>query len=339
MRKPAQNSVPMLCVRYGSILPTIFLLAVSGAAMMQAPVARAADECLEAPNGPTPPGGHWYYRTDHAKQRKCWYLGQSPQNAQAATAAQDESQSSATRPAKPETRRAERPAASRAAHHAASRQTKTPTAPAAHPDSAPESDATLRMRLYGEDATDAATPAVISPTAPLSAQANGSQQPDTESVSPPKIVTAPAGPAPAEISSPATPDRVAPEPVQMVQDSVAPADVPAQAAADASSKPAEPPVAVRMALLLGAAFAISGLLVHATYTIVSARRRRIHIDRRHADWEIDWDVGAEPARLPRLAPPSRASELTHHGLRPSDAHEDVEETLRKILQACGHRAA
>ena len=36
-------------------------------------IAFAAD-CLAAPNSPAPPNGHWYYRTDWADQRKCWYL-------------------------------------------------------------------------------------------------------------------------------------------------------------------------------------------------------------------------------------------------------------------------
>ena len=35
--------------------------------------ARAEEDCLAAPSG-RPPGGHWLYRTDHVKQRKCWHL-------------------------------------------------------------------------------------------------------------------------------------------------------------------------------------------------------------------------------------------------------------------------
>lgn len=34
-----------------------------------------ADECLAAPKGTTPPGGHWYYRLERGTKRKCWYLG------------------------------------------------------------------------------------------------------------------------------------------------------------------------------------------------------------------------------------------------------------------------
>ncbi len=36
-------------------------------------VARA-DDCLTAPNSPAPAGSHWYYHTDRAQQRNCWYL-------------------------------------------------------------------------------------------------------------------------------------------------------------------------------------------------------------------------------------------------------------------------
>ncbi len=32
-----------------------------------------ADECLTAPGPSASPNTHWYYRTDRAQQRKCWY--------------------------------------------------------------------------------------------------------------------------------------------------------------------------------------------------------------------------------------------------------------------------
>ena len=36
--------------------------------------AGAADECLAAPKGATPEGGHWYYRIEHPSNRHCWHL-------------------------------------------------------------------------------------------------------------------------------------------------------------------------------------------------------------------------------------------------------------------------
>jgi hypothetical protein len=42
--------------------------------------APAADECLSAPKkAQTPQGGHWYYRTDRATKRHCWFLGEAGQ--------------------------------------------------------------------------------------------------------------------------------------------------------------------------------------------------------------------------------------------------------------------
>jgi hypothetical protein len=33
-----------------------------------------ADDCVTAPKPSAPEGGHWYYRTDRATQRQCWFL-------------------------------------------------------------------------------------------------------------------------------------------------------------------------------------------------------------------------------------------------------------------------
>jgi hypothetical protein len=32
------------------------------------------DQCLSSPKGETPAGHHWYYHSDHAGKRNCWYL-------------------------------------------------------------------------------------------------------------------------------------------------------------------------------------------------------------------------------------------------------------------------
>ncbi|MBR1190813.1 hypothetical protein JQ634_00195 [Bradyrhizobium sp. AUGA SZCCT0240] len=39
--------------------------------------AKTADTCLTRPKGALPAGGHWYYRTDHATKRNCWYIGEA----------------------------------------------------------------------------------------------------------------------------------------------------------------------------------------------------------------------------------------------------------------------
>jgi hypothetical protein len=50
------------------------------------PDSARADNCLTAPNSSAPQGSHWYYRTDRANQRKCWYFRASGEPAQQATA-------------------------------------------------------------------------------------------------------------------------------------------------------------------------------------------------------------------------------------------------------------
>ena len=58
-----------------TLVPAIFallFLAVSCAASARAV---HAAECLAKPNAPAPQGEHWYYRTNRATMRQCWYLG------------------------------------------------------------------------------------------------------------------------------------------------------------------------------------------------------------------------------------------------------------------------
>lgn len=65
----------------GSIALVSALFVSSFGASPQAGTADATD-CLAAPNSPAPENSHWYYRTDRATQRKCWYLrgaDQAPQ--------------------------------------------------------------------------------------------------------------------------------------------------------------------------------------------------------------------------------------------------------------------
>jgi len=45
-----------------------------------------ADNCLTAPNSSAPQGSHWYYHTERANQRKCWYFRAPNDPAQQPTA-------------------------------------------------------------------------------------------------------------------------------------------------------------------------------------------------------------------------------------------------------------
>ena len=66
-------------------ITVVATLLVSGVVFGVPDTARA-DNCLTAPNSSAPQGSHWYYRTDRANQRKCWYFRAPGQPAQQATA-------------------------------------------------------------------------------------------------------------------------------------------------------------------------------------------------------------------------------------------------------------
>ena len=57
----------------GSLAPGALLVALAVTIPPAGPVHAAAD-CVAAPGSQAPLGSHWYYRTDHATGRKCWYV-------------------------------------------------------------------------------------------------------------------------------------------------------------------------------------------------------------------------------------------------------------------------
>jgi len=61
----------------GAILPPAMMTLVLIAAISAQSLRDAyADDCLAQPNTPAPQGQHWYYRIDHANnKRQCWHLG------------------------------------------------------------------------------------------------------------------------------------------------------------------------------------------------------------------------------------------------------------------------
>jgi hypothetical protein len=56
------------------IIAFAFTLLASGLAVSVRDHSAVAGDCLNAPNSPAPANSHWYYRTDRAQQRHCWYI-------------------------------------------------------------------------------------------------------------------------------------------------------------------------------------------------------------------------------------------------------------------------
>ena len=67
---------PLASITLGSTL------LISGVGVTAPSTTARADDCLTAPNSPAPQGSHWYYRSDRATQRKCWYVRAPGQPAQ-----------------------------------------------------------------------------------------------------------------------------------------------------------------------------------------------------------------------------------------------------------------
>src|ERR1700722_11675332 len=62
--------VPSLIKSITLVVPLLTLGATAGAPANSL----HADDCLAAPDSPSPQGTRWYYRLDWPTQRKCWYL-------------------------------------------------------------------------------------------------------------------------------------------------------------------------------------------------------------------------------------------------------------------------
>jgi hypothetical protein len=74
--------------RTTTLASTIFATVLAGTGLLSAACApaRAADDCLRAPNHQTSAGGHWRYRVDREHQRKCWYLADEAHTDQVSSA-------------------------------------------------------------------------------------------------------------------------------------------------------------------------------------------------------------------------------------------------------------
>jgi hypothetical protein len=85
------------------VLVIVAILGVVVAVTARSSRAEAAvDDCLSKPNTPPPQGSHWYYRSDRASNRRCWYLGpQGEKVSQAASPRQRPAAKPAPQPVEP----------------------------------------------------------------------------------------------------------------------------------------------------------------------------------------------------------------------------------------------
>lgn len=240
-----------------------------------------ADDCLTAPNSATPKGSHWYYHTDRAKGRKCWFLRALDPPAQR-TAAQG---ASAAAPATH---------ASAIEKPATASGDSTPPLPPPKPQPAPISSATMHEPVQ-QSVQGNAAPSIPEAPAPL---ANASSQTSTQAaaVAPAATIVWPDPPAVATVKA-QQPDLVpsdahadsVPPPVD-ARKPIDPGDTARSGASTAhavktAASPAAPLVEILLTVALG--LAAAGLLYRFLLKLAARRGRRVIIDHPEADWIDD----------------------------------------------------
>jgi hypothetical protein len=90
---------------------------------------------------------------------------------------------------------------------------------------------------------------------------------------------------------------------------------------------------IRVALLVGSALAVAGILQYAVFTIVVKRRRRVYVERGRAERAISVREPRPPvfAALRQNGPKRRRVEQIDP--------QDIEAGIRQILRAMKRRAA
>lgn len=216
----------------------------------------AADTCLAAPNSAAPNGQHWYYRSDRATQRKCWFLRETITKPAATATAPSAGADTSARPAAPvEAARPTKPAApSRPPRDASAQPIGASSIDANSGDATPVSTAPAQAEMESAEPFEptsepivAATPWPAPQPAPVGAQ---------------KSDATPSGIAPAVISN-TTEVRAAVKPEAVAQDD------PKPVTAAAPDSPSTNSVAQDL-LIIGLAATLAG----AVSVIIAMLRRR-----------------------------------------------------------------
>ncbi len=238
------------------------MLFVFAGALAQIPVtellraAPASEDCVTAPNRQAPEGRHWYYRSDRANHRKCWYLGDQGARARHAVSPRAERSARSASPS------AERPAADR----------------------------------QPSDEVDAAQPAATIPVAPQPAQkladalsAAGSENVGFSAAWPAAAASAGFGDT-LTSNQPADPASTSNQPIddsQAADQDGAAVDAPAAAIPAAEAKPVAAAIDPKPALaLLACALGLAAVVGRFSLKRVALRRPRHDQQRDHRD--IAW---------------------------------------------------
>jgi hypothetical protein len=286
---------------------------------------RVADNCLRAPKDETPRGSHWYYRFDHAAQRKCWYLGEEKDKDKVARAAPQDSSPAADSVSPPKNAPEQRSVADARAEFPSPTTRIEPQTRIFGAQPAPPATA----NIAGNDNSARAATADADRQASLVA----SRWPGTSDLTP---IVNPA-PPPVNVAAAAPPNApVAPPnaPVAPPQAAAAPPQaIPAVtlATADAPSRKPWDSIPMLLTIAIGA-LSVVGVMGSAIFRIGSKRRTR-----RRKIWG-DRPVPREANRAGRVPPPVKLHPRELHGRmderrgrpRQDDPNQRIDELLAQL---------
>jgi hypothetical protein len=246
---------------------------------------------LPAPTGKAPPGSHWHYRTDPAKQTKCWYVRSDGEAAAQPAAASDGTEAAGGPPRPAAAPKPAADAANPAAPHPHKPRQAAHAAPAGKPSQAAQSPAAAPPGQGAAAWPDPQPQAPNSAPAPQGAQ-GGAAWPDppqqsqggTGNVPWPDPPASTRGGAADPATTSATPDA------SSVQDT---GSANPTGAGDTAMEAAQPPpasgsdVSGRTILALAVAIIFVAILMRWLVGRFFARRRRAAAERREPLWETD----------------------------------------------------
>lgn len=86
----SKRTAQFVSVLFAAMLASANFTAGAEDATANTDAVATADNCLTAPKGAAPAGGHWRYHVDRATKRKCWYVREETSKAPKAASAQQE---------------------------------------------------------------------------------------------------------------------------------------------------------------------------------------------------------------------------------------------------------
>jgi hypothetical protein len=290
--------------------------------------AKASDNCLAAPKGAAPAGGHWYYRFDRASKRQCWYIGEEKERStRAAPSESSPPPAAAANSAPPQ------PGVSARKSIANARAEFTAPTPAAAPN-AGVNVAPRKSRAVTDDGPRAIAPDASPPTAAVTPR-----WPDSSVVSSPNEL---------KLAAANLPENAPAEAETAPQQNIVPVTP-----AAANLPPPKPSGSMQMLLLvMVGALALASLIGSAVFRL--GRRRspaRQTKDGRRAIWRT---VDTDRRRSPPLSPDEEVAVRRHAAPRvradaaprrradaayDPRARDDAERRLAEMLQRLARSAA